>query len=293
MGLRGFIRHALAWLTVLTVPMVMVAAAPAPPVPNLLQNGDFEKGLTKAKEPIGWHTRLTSIIPLPEYTDPEHKKGRTGVTHFKCGCGHDWGTVRPWTMLFCPQCKHLNTGLEDSGAAYLKNHESVSLIKNKNERNRFLSFNLSKEVGENQGVRVISRLLRAQRGAGYEISFDAVSYGPRLRVFVECFRIDQDDEQAKQWVASLPGESNPLKLNMRLKHVYRKHVNAGQPGQWQRFSEQFAAPKRYQFDYMFVTLYAYMPGKAEYDNVVLRKLSQRELADYWRERGQPEEERLR
>jgi len=194
-------------------------------------------------------------------------------------------------MLVCPQCKHMNMGLEDSGAQYQKNHESVSLIKV--GRDRSLGVNLSKAVGENQGVRVISDLVRAKRGAGYEISFDAVSYGPKLRVFVECFRIDKDDKEAKQWVKSLPAESNPLKLKTRLKRVFRKQVHAGSPGRWQRFSEQFAAPKRYEFDYMFVTLYAYMPGKAEYDNVVLRKLSRRELADYWRKKGEPKEKRLR
>jgi len=291
MGLSRLVRHALGWLAVLALPMMVGGAARKAQTPNLLRNGEFEKRLTKTKGLVGWHTRLTSIIPVPEYTDPEHKKGRTGVTHFKCGCGYNWGTVRPWASLVCPQCKHMNMGLEDSGAQYQKNHESVSLIKV--GRDRSLGINLSKAVGENQGVRVISDLVRAKRSAGYEISFDAVSYGPKLRVFVECFRIDKDDEKAKQWVKSLPSESNPLKLKTRLKRVFRKQVHAGSPGQWQRFSEKFVPPKRYEFDYMFVTLYAYIPGRAEYDNVVLRKLTRRELADYRREKGEPKEKRLR
>ena len=291
MGLSRFLRHVLVWLALLALTMMLAGAAPRNQTPNLLRNGDFKKPPTKTNEPLGWHTRLTSIIPVPQYTDPEHKKGPTGVTHFKCACGYNWGSVRPWTMLICPQCKHMNIGLEDSGPQYRNNHESVSLIKL--GQDRLLGLNLSKAVGENQGVRVISDLVRAQRGAGYEISFDAVSYGPKLRVFVECFRIDKDDEKAKQWVKSLPSDSNPLKLNSRLKRVFRKQVNPGSPGQWQRFSEPFAAPKRYEFDYMFVTLYAYMPGKAQYDNVVLRRLSQRELLDYWNERGEPKDKRLR
>ena len=290
MGLSRVLRHVLVCLIAVTLTMMLTGAA-RNKTPNLLRNGDFKKPLTKTKEIVGWHTRLTSITPVPQYSDPENKKGRTGVTHFRCGCGYNWGTVRPWTMLLCPQCKHMNMGLEDSGSQYRKNHESVSLIKL--GRDRSLGLDLSKAVGENQGVRVISNLVRAQRGTGYEISFDAVSYGPKLRVFVECFRIEKDDEKAKQWVKSLPRKSNPLRLKTRLKRVFRKQVHPGSPGQWQRFSEPFAAPKRYEFDYMFVTLYAYMPGKAQYDNVVLRRLSQRELLEYRREKGEPKDKRLR
>ena len=105
----------------------MLLAAPAL-AQNLVKNGDFEGGLTTRGEPVGWHTRLTSIIPVPEYKDPEHKEGRTGVVHFKCGCGYDWGTVRPFATLVCPKCGHMNTGLEDAGDWYNKNHEYVSLI---------------------------------------------------------------------------------------------------------------------------------------------------------------------
>lgn len=290
----GLIRRVLAGvglLSVLGMPLLM-GAAPKRPGANLIRNGNFQKRLTKSKEIADWHTRLTSIIPVPEYKDPEHKKGRTGVVHFKCGCGHNWGTVRPWTMLICPQCGHVNTGLEDSGDQYQKNHESVSLVKD--GRDKAVRLQLSPAVGNNQGVRVISNLVRAERGAGYEISFDAFSRGTaELRVFVECFRVEKDDKKAKQWGEALPDKANPLKLSMRLKRVFRKQVHAGSPKQWQRFSEKLVPPKRYEFDYMFVTLYAYMPGEARYDDVVLRKLTQGELEAYVGARRKYKDKRFR
>ena len=179
-----------------------------------MSNGGFEKGLNEDGEPTGWHTKLTSIIPEPEYTDPENKKGRTGVVHFKCGCGHDWGTVRPWTMLVCPRCRHTNTGLEDSGALYLKNHEYVQVVPGK--RGKAIRVTLSRAVGNSQGVRVISQLLNAEPDAGYEIAFDAISTGPHLRVFVEGFREMDGAKHTREWVSTLPPEANPLEQRYRL-----------------------------------------------------------------------------
>ena len=87
--------------------------------------------------------------------------------------------------------------------------------------------------------------------------------------------------------------SNPLKFNARLKRVYRHTVHVRSPGDWTHFSSTFTAPKRNQFDYMFVTLYAYLPGEAAYDNVVLRKLTAKELKAHYRKHGRPKDKRLR
>lgn len=274
--------------------MALVAAPPtsanAKKKRNLLSYGRFEKW-NDDNEPRGWHTHLTSIIPVPEYSDPENKKGRTGVVNFVCGCGYDWGAVRPWTNLVCPKCKHMNTGLEDSGAHYLDNHKYVSFTQGK--QGKGVGIKMPDAVGNVQGVRVISELVEAERGAGYKISFDAKTKGPHLRVFVECFREIPGDKKARQWVASLPQTSNPMKLTKRLKRVYRKQINCNKPAEWTHFAETFAPPKRSQFDYMFVTLYAYLPGEAAYDNVVLCKLTRSELKLHKLENPGPKDKRLR
>jgi len=258
---------------------------------ELIPNGGFEKGLNDRGEPVAWHTRLTSIIPVPEYEDPENKTGRTGVTLFKCGCGHVWGDVRPWTNLVCPECGHMNVGLEDSGGWYQENHKHVKL--GPGRRGKGVRLTLPKHVGEMQGVRVLSRLITAERGAGYEISFDALSKGPHLRVFVEGFRLVPQDRRAKEWLEQQPAEMNPMQIPVRLKRVYRKQINVGAPRQWERVEARFTAPRRYVFDYLMVNLYAYMPGEAAYDNVRLRQLTKRELARFLEDNPGPKDRRLR
>ncbi len=258
---------------------------------NLLSNGGFEKGLEDDGQPVGWLTKITGIIPAPEYRDPQNKKGRTGKYQYECGCGHVWGEVRPWAMLNCPKCKRVNAGLEDSGDLYQGNDQYVKIAKR--EKGKALRMTLPEAIGNNQGVRVISHMLKAKRGAGYEVSFDAISQGSHLRVFVEGFRLERKDEEAKKWLETLPPQANPLKQKMRLKRVFRKQVNAGKPEDWRRYREPFVAPKRYEFDYMFVSLYAYLPGKAAYDNVKLRRLSAAELREYRKANPGPKDKRLR
>jgi hypothetical protein len=258
---------------------------------NLLTNGDFEGGLNEQGEPVGWHTRITGVIPIPEYRDPANKKGRTGVVHFRCGCGADWGTVRPWAMLICPQCKHLNPGLEDSGGLYQGNHRCVGLVGH--HRGKAIHFTLPEAVGNSQGVRVVSHMIQAEHGASYEIRFEAMARGSHLRVFVEGFRLVYDDSEAAAWLRTLPSHANPNQHTMRLKRVYRKQVNVGSPPQWQRFAARFVPPERRQFDYMFVNLYAYLPGEAAYDHVQLRKLSPGATPAYPRQERRRKERRPR
>ena len=276
----------------LAVTLLLAATGKSRRSKVLVKNGNFEKTPTEEGKIPNWHIHLTSITPIPEYTDPANKEGRTGKFTFKCGCGHIWGNIRPWAQLVCPKCNHMNIGLEDSADNYFANHKSVSLIKGKGGKGRAVGIDMSKSVGDNEGVRVISQIMKAKRGAGYEISFDAISFGPHLRVFVEGFRIEYDDQKSAQWAHSLPTKSNPYKQRYRLKRSFRKQVNAGTPTSWQRFSDKMVPRKRYEFDMMFVTLYAYMPGKAAYDNVRLRQLSKAEVEAYKREHP-AKERRLR
>jgi len=259
---------------------------------NLLTNGNFEKWSEETGEPVGWHSRITSIIPVPEYADPEHKKGRTGKIHFKCGCRYEWGTVRPWVSLVCPQCKQINHGCEDSAALYDKNYESVVPVPGR--AGKGVGMKITKAVGDVQGVRVISDLIKAERGAGYEISFDVMTKGTHPRVFVECFRLMPRDKKAREWVKTLPPEANPLGFTMRLKRRFRSSVNCEpSPTKWTHFSDRFVPPAaRYEFDYMYVKLYGYLQGEVAFDNVVLRKLSDAE-AEAYRVEYQPKDKRLR
>jgi len=283
--------HLTKWTVVVVVVLSVFSTAASRKPKNLLSNGKFDRWSERTGEPEDWHTRITSVIPIPEYADPANKKGRTGVTRFKCGCGYMWGTVRPWTNLVCPQCRQMNHGLEDSAAIYDRNYESVEPVRGKS--GKAAGMKLSTPVGNNQGVRVISKLVKAERGAGYKISFDAKSSGSHLRVFVEGFELKSKDRNAREWVKTLDVKSNPWTFTTRLKRRYRHQVNVGKPGKWQHFSSTFAAQKRYQYDYMFVTLYAYLPGEAAYDNVVLRKLTSGELKAHYKERGRPRDKRLR
>ena len=279
------------WLTLLVIAVAGASLAASRKPQDLLTNGTFERWDEETGEPLGWHTRITSIVPIPEYRDPENKKGRTGVYHFKCGCGYMWGTVRPWTNLVCPQCKQMNHGLEDSASNYDLNYESVVATDGKSGKGAGLK--MSAPVGNNQGARIISKLVKAERGAGYKLSFDAKTQGPNLKVFVEGFQLQPKDKKAREWVKTLEPESNPQKFTARLKRVYRHTVHARAGGDWQHFSSTHAAPERHACDYMFVTLYAYLPGEASYDNVVLRKLTAKELKAHYREHGRPKSRRLR
>ncbi|MAE61825.1 MAG: hypothetical protein CMJ49_10785 [Planctomycetaceae bacterium] len=258
----------------------LIAARAAKP---LITNGSFEKPLDKKTGELpGWHIKITSVTPIPEYRDPENKEGRTGVVHFKCGCGHMWGTVRPWVGLVCPNCKRMITGLEDSSAWYIENEKWIKIVNGRGPKSKGLGFDLPTEIGNVQGARAFSRLIKVDPRAGYEISFHAVSKKPHIRVFVEGFKLIKKDKEAAEWVKTLPKESNPYKQRYRLKRQYRKHINAQTPGKWTHFTGKFAQPKskRYRFDYMMVNIYAYLPGQAVIDDVALRRLTGKELEEH-------------
>src|SRR5262249_46250218 len=147
-----------------------------------------------------------------------------------------------------------------------------------------LGFKLSEAVGNMQGVRALSDLIPAHRGDGYEFSVDTISRGSSVRLFVEGFQLDRDADDIKEvqaWLKKLPPGSNPLHLTAPLKRVFRQQINGQTPATWTTLSERFADEEPKPFDYMFVSLYGYIPGEVGFDNVVLRRLNPQELAD-WR-----------
>jgi len=143
-------------------------------------------------------------------------------------------------------------------------------------------------VGENQGVRILSYLIKAKRGWGYKLSFSAKTKGSIARVFVECYRNLRSPRTTAQW----EGRSDPTAPSDPIERSFRAHVNCGSPGSWKEFTKDIVAPKRYHFDYMLVKLYAYMPGEAWFDNVSLKPMTARELREWISSKRKPKDKRF-
>ena len=77
-----------------------------------------------------------------------------------------------------------------------------------------------------------------------------------------------------------------MHLTRPLKRVFRQQINGQSPPTWTTLTERFANEEPKPFDYMFVSLYGYIPGEVGFDNVVLRRLTDRELAA-WRQENPP------
>ena len=196
----------------LAVLLVALAAGPAA-ARNMIKNGNFEKGNIY---PDKWYVRLTDYMP-----DTTRHEGGARTYHYICACGHDLGEWKPWCGLFCPQCKGFISG-EECGSWYVRNHERVSLVDGRS--GKCIKFTLARNVGNNQGVRVFSHLVKAKPGWGYVLTFDARTSHSIARVFVECYR-ETKREGSFTWDAKF----NPHKLNVPLERCYRAHVNCGSP----------------------------------------------------------------
>jgi hypothetical protein len=218
------------------------------------------------------------VITISEYSDPEHKKGLL-YKHFRDGCGYDWGRIRPWPGLFCPQCGQMIT-TEESADWYVKNFENVSLGSGKSGKCAVLKMDTA--VGEIQGVRLCSDFMKAEKGAGYEIGVD-VKGDISAQVFLECFQFVDKDEADAKWAASLPDKVNPYKHPTRLRRTYRIHIYPDVGGDWTRLRERDVMREQHPFDVMYLTLYGYgKAGEVGFDNAYVRKLSRAEVAAYKR-----------
>ncbi len=238
---------------------------------NLVANGGFERTQKdNAKLPDAWHCKLADFMPKELGKDDNGKMRYQYI----CGCGQDLGNERPWCGLICPKCGGFISG-EECGAWYLQNHERVSL--DRNGTGYCVKFTLDKSTGENQGVRIMSHLIRVKPSWGYIMSFDCKSKGALIQVFAECYR-GAKSTKLRAW----EGPMDPLKPKEGLDRSHRAHVYvAGQAeGQWKTFTKEIVAPKRYLFDTISVKLYAYMPGEAWFDNVSIRPMTSSEYNDF-------------
>ena len=245
---------------------------------NMIANGTFERG---DRWPDYWHVRLTDF--MPKRIDP----GPPPTYHYICACGHDFGEVKPWCGLICPKCSGFISG-EECGAWYVKNHERVSLVRG-GVSGRCVKFTLPRSVGNNQGVRIMSYLVRAKRGWGYVLSFYVKARGAHPRVFVEGYRFQRSPKTTANW----EGDKDPSAPSEPIERCFRAHVNCDSPRSWTKFTKDVVAPERYQFDFLLVKLYAYMPGEAWFDNVSLRPMTTSELRRWLAAKKRPKDSRFR
>ncbi len=254
---------------------------------NLVTNGSFER-VDDEGGPEYWHYHLTDFMPE---TVREEDGNRT--YHYICACGHDLGPVKPWVGLFCPKCKGFISG-EECGAWYVKNHTRVSM--GPGERGKAVKFTLPRSVGRMQGVRIFSRLIKAKRGWGYKLKFSVKTKGSaHPRVFVEGYRFitPGGSRYASKYMSEVPEELNPYGMSRPLERKFRAQVNCKSSSSWKTYTKEFVAPERYQFDVLAVKLYAYMPGEAYFDNVVLQAMSRSEMREYYENKRKAKADRFR
>ncbi|MBM4039001.1 MAG: hypothetical protein FJ290_10865 [Planctomycetes bacterium] len=256
-------RHA-ARMLALCLPLLSAASALA--AANLVENGGFEK--SDGKLPEAWHCKLTDFMPKEVGKD----EGGTMRYRYICACGQDLGDAKPWCGLLCPKCSGFISG-EECGAWYVQNHERVSL--DRNGPGYCVKFTLDKSTGENQGVRIMSHLIKVKPAWGYVMTFSCRTKGSIARVWAECYRPPQST-RSRYW----EGPMDPAKPKDGLERSHRAQVNCGSPASWETFTKEIVAPKKYQFEFISVKLYAYMPGEAWFDNVSIRPMTPSEYSDF-------------
>jgi len=200
-----------------------LSQAEAAPPKNLVVNGTFEKG---NGAPAGWHVRLTDYMPFTIRSVDKRRR----CYFYICGCGEYLGTFKPWGGLACPRCKGF-MGAEESGALYLNNHKLVSL--DKGQKGRGIKFTLPPAIGNNQGVRVFSRMFRVKRGWGYILNFDTKAKGAHPRVFVETYRYPKDADDGPPTLRSEDIMDLQLLCEM-LSTEGRKQEPGPSKGVWER-----------------------------------------------------------
>lgn len=162
-----------------------LSQAEAGPPKNLVVNGGFE---SETEVPAGWHVKLADYMPFTIRSVDQRRR----CYFYICGCGEYLGTFKPWGGLACPRCRGF-IGAEESGDLYLNNHKLVSL--DKGENGRCIKFTLPPAIGNNQGVRVFSKMFRVKQGWGYILDFDTKAKGAHPRVFVETYRYPKKTEE--------------------------------------------------------------------------------------------------
>lgn len=291
-------------LKLLITAALVAAALPAAAGGNIIRNGNFEIGRGGEYGPPYWHTGIMGYMPKIVGEDEDGEN----IYNYICGCGHNMGAIKPEVGVVCPKCKRYSVA-EETGGWYNDNHNLVKLGPGKGS-GYGIKMILPKAVGENQGTRCVSDIVRVRRDWPYELSLDVRTKGAVVRVWAEGYRYvdppspgtedadddeedgdeeDKEDEKEEGDAASQSTQGEAL----RIEKTYRAQINFGSPGSWKRKTRIFMPPKRYKIDFLQVKLYAYMPGEAYFDNVVLRPLSSYEAHKWMSTRKKKKDKRFR
>jgi len=289
---------------------------------NVIKNGDFEKEGYTGQLFLGWNANMMGYMPRAFGKDD---KGRN-ILHYICGCGYDLGLKKPWVGLICPKCFRVSVA-EETGSWYDGNPNYVKAVNGK--AGRCVFFDIPKDIGENQGVRLISDLVKVKRDWPYQVTADCWSEGPVQRIFIEAYRLvgpgeertpgskdftleegeegeaapadDARKDEAKPDETTKADDANPSEAtgakkddllpgkDLEVEKTYR--VNEVAAGG--RVDRTFMPPKRYKIDFIQVKLYGYMPGKCYFDNVVVRPLTPQEAAKWVAQQKPKKDKRFR
>ena len=108
-------------------------------------------------------------------------------------------------------------------------------------------------------------------------------------MFVECFRYFSA-KSTFIW----KGDCAPsYQKNSPIERIYRCHeyvASLSEPGSTSPTS--LCRPSADQFDFMVVNLYGYMPGELWYDNVSVRPMTEKEMANYQSTTPKPADKRF-
>ncbi|NQT20186.1 MAG: hypothetical protein HQ592_10820 [Planctomycetes bacterium] len=276
-------------ITAALVAVALVAAAPpAAAEGNIIRNGKFEQGPGDEYGPPYWNTGIMGFMPKIVGKDDNGDN----IYNYICGCGHNMGPTKPEVGVRCEKCRRYSIA-EETGGWYNDNHNLVKLGPGKGS-GYGIKMTLPKAIGENQGTRCVSDIVHVRRDWPYELSLDVRTKGAVVRVWAEGYRYadvardstkdDVDAEEENKDVKDDDNDDDALQSTQSMTRViekcYRAQINFGSPGGWTRKSRIFMPPERYKVDFFQVKLYAYMPGEAYFDNVVLRPLSSYE-ANKW------------
>ncbi len=303
----------------MTASLLVAMALPAAAGRNIIRNGNFDEGKGGEYGFPGWHTAIMGYMPRIVAKTDDGKS----VFNYICSCGYNFGTKKVEAGVTCPKCRRYSVA-EETGKWYDDNHKFVTL--DRGRKGYGVKMLLNKSVGENQGTRCVSELVNVRRNWPYYFSVDARAKGAVIIVFVEGYRYvrrdttadddddeddddeddddgddddgdedaegDDDDEKAEDAEAPvLPvksyGEATAIEK------CYRKQIPFGSPGGWKQKGEIFMPPPRYAIDMIQVKLYAFMPGEAYFDNVVVRPLSTYEAQKWLATRKKKKDKRFR
>jgi len=181
---------------------MLFAAAPAAgrEPANIIRNGDFEEPGSIIGIP-GWNVAIMGYMPRVVDRDENGK----AIFNYICGCGENLGPAKPWAGMRCPACYRYSVA-EETGDWYNDNEAYVKIVPGRT--GNCCAFNIPKDVGENEGVRCVSDLVRIKRDWPYKLTANVMSKGATMMIFVEGYRI-VDDEQVDVASNADPEEYRP------------------------------------------------------------------------------------